>query len=94
MTKNEMIKAMREMVRDLGKTIKWAYQGQWHERKVVTVPMVLVCEDDTCTLVEFRDGGRLEITGWDGTEGLGDYAEKFTEEELRKVYNAMLKMAS
>lgn len=95
MTKREMIKAMREVVRDLGKTIKWAYQGQWHERKVVRLITDVVCDDYVYTEVEITDNGTLEITDYDGEgSGLGDYAEKFTEEELRKVYNAMLKLAA
>jgi len=95
MTKSEMIKAMREMVRDLGKTIKWAYQGQWHERKVVRVTTDEVCEDYAYTEVEFTDNGKLEITDYDceGT-GCGDYADRCLESEIDKVYNKMLDLAA
>ena len=55
---------------------------------------MLVCECDTCTQVEFTDNGRLEIMGWDGTEGIGDYAEKFSAKDIDKLYKAMIDMAA
>lgn len=95
MTKNEKIKAMREMVRDMGETFKWEYNGQWHERKVVRLITGEVCEDYIYTEVEFTDNGTLEIIDFDGEgTGCGDYAVKFTKEEIDMVYNAMLKMAA
>ena len=90
MTRTEKLKAMREIVRDLGR--KCHYQGKVNY--TLTVPIVIVCEDDTCTEVEIDYAGRLCISGWDGTEGLGDYAEKFKDEEIDRLYTAMLKMAA
>ena len=90
MTRNQKIKAMREMVRDLGR--KWFYNGK--VAYGLYVPVVIVCEDDTCTDVEIDFDGKLCISGWDGTEGLGDYAEKYSDEDINKLYDAMQKMAA
>lgn len=61
--------------------------------RVLTVPVAIVCEDDTCTEVEvFDDGSPMEITGWDGTEGLGDTADTYKDEEIEKLYNALFDM--
>ena len=90
MTRTEKIKAMRKIVRNLGR--KNYYKGRMCQ--TLTVPIVIVCEDDTCTEVEIGYDGRLCIMGWDGTEGLGDYAEKFKDEEIDKLYTAMVGMAN
>ncbi len=81
---------MRKIVREKGRRSYWRGRTMYS----LTVPIVIVCEDDTCTEVEIDYDGNLCIMGWDGTEGLGDYAIKFTDEEIDKVYNAMLKMAA
>lgn len=58
--------------------------------RVLTVPVAIVCEDDTCTEVEvFDDGSPMEITGWNGTDGLGDDANTYTDAEIEKLYNAL-----
>lgn len=57
--------------------------------KVLTVPVAIVCEDDTRTEVELFEDGTMEIHGWDGTEGLGDDVEKFTDVEIETLFNAL-----
>ena len=56
--------------------------------KVLTLPVSIVCEDDTCTEVELYPDGHLEITGWNGTDGLGDDADEFTDKEIDKLFSA------
>ena len=90
MKREEKIKAMREIVRDLGR--KWFNNGK--VAYGLYVPIVIVCEDDTCTDVQIDYDGKLSIMGWDGTEGVGDYAEKFSDNDIDKLYDAMLKMAA
>jgi len=92
MTKNQMIKAMREIVRDLGKTRKSYANNHVLTSRVLFVPIALVCEDDKTTEVEITHDGYLDIMGWDGTEGCGDHAEKFTREEITRLYTAMREM--
>lgn len=92
MTKKQMIKAMREMVRDLGKTKKSFTNDKVFTSQVLNVPIALVCEDDKTTEVEITHDGYLDIMGWDGTEGLGDHAEKFKLEEIKRLYDAMCEM--
>lgn len=57
--------------------------------KVLTVPVAIVCSDDTCTEVELFEDGTMEINGWDGTEGLGDVVEKYSDEEISTLFDAM-----
>lgn len=92
MRKREMIKAMREIVRDLGKTKKWFTNDNVFTSRVLYVPIALVCEDDKTTEVEITHDGYLDIMGWDGTEGCGDHAEAFKREEIKRLYNAMREM--
>lgn len=96
MTRKQKEQAMREIVRDLGKVQKY-FNGRTGEIsrvvKMLIVPIALY-EGDTCTEVELDEHGQLEITGWDGQDGLGDYADKFKDEEIDKLYTAMLKMAA
>lgn len=60
--------------------------------KVLTVPVAIVCEDDTSTEVEVFEDGTMEIMGWDGTEGLGDTADCYTDAEINKLFNAFYGM--
>lgn len=60
--------------------------------RVLRVPVAIVCEDDTCTEVEVFADGSMEITGWNGTDGLGDTADTYTDEEIEKLYNALFDM--
>ena len=92
MTKNQMIKAMREIVRDLGKTQKSFTNDKVFTSQVLNVPIALVCEDDKTTEVEITHDGYLDIMGWDGTEGCGDHAEKFKLKEIKRLYDAMCEM--
>ena len=34
----------------------------------------------------------IVITGWNGTDGLGDTADTYTDEEIEKLYNALFDM--
>lgn len=61
--------------------------------KVLSVPVAIVCEDDTSTEVEVFEDGTIEITGWDGTDGIGDDASEFSDEEIDKLFNAFYGMA-
>lgn len=60
--------------------------------KYMTVPLAIVCEDDKYTEVELFEDGSIDITGWDGTEGMGDSADTFKDEEIEKIYNALFDM--
>ena len=59
MTKNQMIKAMREIVRDLGRNRKLFVGNQVKTCRVLFVPIALVCEDDKTTEVEITYDGYL-----------------------------------
>lgn len=61
--------------------------------KVLTVPVPVICEDDTSTEVEVFEDGTIEITGWDGTDGMGDNASEFSDKEIDKLFNAFYGMA-
>lgn len=61
--------------------------------KLIKVPVPIVCEDDTCTEVEVYPDGHIEITGWNGTDGIGDDASEFSDEEIDKLFNAFYGMA-
>lgn len=86
MTRLQKEQAMREIVRDLGMKCP-------NGTMTLNVPVAL-CEGDTHTEVEIDHDGRLCITGWSGPEGIGDYAEKYKDEEIDKLYTAMLGMAA
>lgn len=60
-----------------------------HTSRVLSLPVSVVCDDDERTEVEVLADGTIEITGWDGNEGLGDTADTFTDEEIERVYNAL-----
>ena len=60
--------------------------------KVLSVPVAIVCEDDTSTEVEVFEDGTIEITGWDGTDGIGDNASEFSDKEIDKLFNAFYNM--
>ena len=95
MNKNQTLKAMREIVRDLGRKCTWAdANGMVHENYTLTLKSVILFEGDICTEVCIDSEGRLSIDGWDGEEGGGNYAENYSEEVIEKVYNAMLKEAA
>lgn len=63
-----------------------------HTSRVMSLPVAVVCEDDERTEVEVLADGTIEITGWDGGEGLGDTADTFTDAEIERVYNALYGM--
>lgn len=60
--------------------------------RVLRVPVAIVCEDDTYTEVEVFADGSVNITGWNDTDGLGDTADTYTDEEIEKLYNALFDM--
>lgn len=92
MRKREIIKAMRGIVRELGRDCKIFVGNHVKTNRVLFVPIALVYEDDKTTCVEITYDGYLDIMGWDGTEGLGDHAEKFKREDLERLYAAMCEM--
>lgn len=92
MTKRELIKAMREIVRDLGRKCKSFEGNKVLTSRVLRVPVAIVCEGDKTTEVEITHDGHLDIMGWDGIEGCGDHAETFKREELERLYAAMSEM--
>ena len=94
MRTREMIKAMREMVRDMGRTIRLNVNGEHRKSRVLYVPIALVCPDDKTTRVEITYDGYLSIMGWDGKEGCGDNAETFKREEIERLYTAMREMGN
>lgn len=86
-----MLKAMREIVRDLGRKCTWTdTNGVERKNYTLTLNSVILFEGDICTEVCIDSNGRLSIDGWDGEEGGGNYAEEYSEEVIEKVYNAML----
>ena len=90
-----MMKAMHEIVRDLGRKCTWTdANGGKHENYTITLESLILFEGDICTEVCIDSDGRLCIDGWDGTEGEGNYAEEYSDEVIERVYNAMLKEAA
>lgn len=95
MNKNQMLKAMREIVRDLGRKSTWTNaNGVKCENYTLTLESLILFEGDICTEVCIDSDGRLSIEGWDGTEGGGNYAEEYSDDVIERVYNAMLKEAA
>lgn len=92
MRKREMIKAMHEIVRDLGRNQKIFCGEKVLSSRLLRVPIALVCSDDLTTEVEITHDGHLDIMGWDGNEGCGDHAETFTHKEIETLYTYMLTM--
>lgn len=93
MTKEQKLKAMREIVRDLGEVTKWTDNGEDYEMVELMVLGVLLHEDDVYTSVEIDHFGQLNIGGYDGNEGWANDADKTSEEDIDRLYEEMLDMA-
>ncbi len=91
MTKEEKLKAMREIVRDLGEKKKTVTGHEVISLAVLTDEPI-VDEDDICTFVEIDHRGKLNVMGFDGETYVGGRAEYCDEKGIDKLYNAMLEM--
>lgn len=95
MTREQKLKDMREIVRDLGEETKWTDENG-HEQKMYELMVlgVLLDENDVYTSVSIDHYGQLNIGGYDGIDtGWDDDASKRTDEEIDRLYEEMLDMA-
>lgn len=60
----------------------------------LSVPLNLNGDTDT-EEIEVSPDGYIEFVDWDSVEGegLGDYSFKYTDEEVEKIYNAVMQIA-
>ena len=92
MTRQEVLNAVREMVRDLGsKQIVY-----WHTKRsyksTVCVNTWVLNENDQRTEIYIDEEGKLWVVGWLNITGIMKREDELTGEELARVYNILIKL--
>ena len=91
MKRQETLKAMREIVRDLGETITWEDNGVKQTFSELMLLNILLRENDVYTSVFIDHYGQLCLSGYDGvSKGWANLADHFGKETIYRVYAAML----